>query len=152
MTKEELKEKYSNFIADVSEILGLGKPIDILKLCQVTDRFFRPLQDKVIDLEKENVQWKQRNETLKDALEHARKVYGDDLEKSYKEIAELKRDKEDLIFIRNQNAKCMCEDKENLVKAKELLKKVIKVTWGEGWNYSLGVKVEAENFLKEIEE
>ena len=39
-----------------------------------------------------------------------------------KENAELKRDKEDLIFIRNQNAKCMCEDKESLVKAKELLK------------------------------
>lgn len=40
---------------------------------------------------------------------------------------------------------------DQLVKATDLLKKVIKVTWGEGWNYSLDVKVEAENFLKEIE-
>lgn len=40
---------------------------------------------------------------------------------------------------------------EKLKKATELLKKVIKVTWGEGWNYSLDVKVEAEQFLKECE-
>lgn len=39
-----------------------------------------------------------------------------------------------------------------LARAKELLKKVIKFTWGEGWNYSLNVKVEAEEFLKETEE
>lgn len=69
-----------------------------------------------------------------------------------KENAELKRDKEDLIFVRNQNAKCMCEDKDQLTKAKELLKNIIKVTWGEGWNYSLDWKVKAEQFLKEIEE
>lgn len=38
-----------------------------------------------------------------------------------------------------------------LFKAIDLLKKVIKVTWGEGWNYSLSVKVEVEEFLKETE-
>ena len=51
MTKEEQKEKYSAFISDVSEILGLGKPIDVLKLCMVTDRFFKPLQNQVKELE-----------------------------------------------------------------------------------------------------
>lgn len=40
---------------------------------------------------------------------------------------------------------------DQLAKATELLKKVIKFTWGEGWNYSLDVKVEAEQFLKECE-
>ena len=40
---------------------------------------------------------------------------------------------------------------DQLAKATELLKKVIKVTWGEGWNYSLDVKVESEQFLKECE-
>jgi len=45
---------------------------------------------RIEELEKENAQWKQRNETLKDALEHARKIYGDELEKSYKENAEFK--------------------------------------------------------------
>ena len=38
-----------------------------------------------------------------------------------------------------------------LMQAKELLKNLIRVTWGEGWNYSLDWKVKAENFLKEIE-
>jgi len=51
MNREEQKKKYSAFISDVSEILGLGKPIDILKLCMVTDRFFKPLQNQVKELE-----------------------------------------------------------------------------------------------------
>ena len=51
MNQEEQKEKYSAFISDVSEILGLGKPIDVLKLCMVTDRFFKPLQNQVKQLE-----------------------------------------------------------------------------------------------------
>lgn len=41
--------------------------------------------------------------------------------------------------------------KDQLTKAKELIKRLIKATYGEGWNYSLQVKVEAEQFLKEIE-
>ena len=53
MNQEEQKEKYSAFISDVSEILGLGKPIDILKLCMVTDRFFKPLQNQVKELEEQ---------------------------------------------------------------------------------------------------
>ena len=36
-----------------------------------------------------------------------------------------------------------------LVKAKELIRNIIRVTWGEGWNYNLGWKVEAEKFLEE---
>jgi Type IIA topoisomerase (DNA gyrase/topo II, topoisomerase IV), A subunit len=116
-----------------------------------------PREKRIADLEKENAQWKQRNETLKDALEHARKVYGDDLEKSYKEIAELKRDKEDLIFIRNQNAKCMCEDKENLTKAKEIIKKLLYALKNEDSDYTFALEnthpvlAEAEQFLKDSE-
>jgi len=51
MTTEELKDKYSAFIAEISEIMGLGKPIDILKLCATTDLFFRPLENRITDLE-----------------------------------------------------------------------------------------------------
>lgn len=36
-------------------------------------------------------------------------------------------------------------------KAKELLRNIIRVTWGEGWNYDLEWKVKAEQFIKEIE-
>lgn len=39
-----------------------------------------------------------------------------------------------------------------LTEAKELIKNIIRVTWGEGWNYSLDWKVKAEQFLKEAEE
>lgn len=44
MTKDEMKNKYSAFITEISEILGLGKPVDILKLCSTTDLFFQPLE------------------------------------------------------------------------------------------------------------
>ncbi len=52
--KEEEKEKYSAFITEVSEILGIGKPGDIIKLCIITDNFFKPYQKRVVDLEREN--------------------------------------------------------------------------------------------------
>ncbi len=52
--KEEEKEKYSAFITEVSEILGIGKPGDIIKLCIITDNFFKPYQKRIVDLEGEN--------------------------------------------------------------------------------------------------
>lgn len=36
--------------------------------------------------------------------------------------------------------------KEN-AELKDLIKNIIRVTWGEGWNYSLDWKVKAEEFL-----
>jgi len=41
-------------------------------------------------------------------------------------------------------------EKENK-EAKELIERIIRVTWGEGWNYSLDWKVKAEQFLKDSE-
>ena len=43
------------------------------------------------------------------------------------------------------------ELEDQLNKAKELIKNIIRVTWGEGWNYSLDWRVKAEQFLKEVE-
>lgn len=40
---------------------------------------------------------------------------------------------------------------EQLTKAKDILRNVIRVTWGEGWNYSLDWKVNAEQYLKDLE-
>ena len=51
MTKDEMKNKYSTFITEISEILGLGKPVDILKLCATTDLFFQPLEKQIEELE-----------------------------------------------------------------------------------------------------
>ena len=53
MTKEEMKNKYSSFITEISEILGLRKPIDILKLCATTDLFFQPLEKQIAELEQQ---------------------------------------------------------------------------------------------------
>jgi len=52
--KEEEKEKCSAFITEVSEILGIGKPGDIIKLCIITDNFFKPYQKRIVELEREN--------------------------------------------------------------------------------------------------
>ena len=41
---------------------------------------------------------------------------------------------------------------EQLDKAKDLILNIVRVTWGEGWNYSLDWKVKADEFLKEGEE
>lgn len=43
------------------------------------------------------------------------------------------------------------ELREREKKLKEIIKNIIRITWGEGWNYSLDVKVKAEQFLKELE-
>lgn len=39
--------------------------------------------------------------------------------------------------------------KAKLVEAKEIIENIVRVTWGEGWNYSLDWKVKAEQFLSE---
>ena len=39
-----------------------------------------------------------------------------------------------------------------LNEAKEIIQNLIRVTWGEGWNYSLDWKVKAEAFIKETEQ
>lgn len=36
-----------------------------------------------------------------------------------------------------------------LIKAKDLIRNIIRVTWKEGWSYSLDWKVKAEQFLEE---
>lgn len=61
MTKDEMENKSRAFITEISEILGLGKPVDILKLCATTDLFFKPLEERIIELEKENAELKSKN-------------------------------------------------------------------------------------------
>lgn len=48
---EEQKEKYANFLNKVSEILGLNRPVDILRLCAVTDEYFQPIEKRIAELE-----------------------------------------------------------------------------------------------------
>lgn len=48
---EEQKEKYKVFVNEISELLGLEKPVDIIKLCVITDKFFNPIQKQIKELE-----------------------------------------------------------------------------------------------------
>ena len=40
------------------------------------------------------------------------------------------------------------KDKQRLTKAVSIIRNLLRVTYGDGWNYSLDAKVEAEQFLK----
>lgn len=44
------------------------------------------------------------------------------------------------------------EANDKLNRAKELMLNMVRVTWGEGWNYSLDVKVKAEELIKEVKD
>ena len=101
MTKDEMENKSRAFITEISEILGLGKPIDILKLCATTDLFFKPLEERITELEKENAE-------LKEQL-------GD-------KVMQKRKDKADLVW----KLKTANEQKAvQLSKAKELLRKFL---------------------------
>lgn len=58
------EEKYKEFVNIVCEMLGFNKPIDILKLCQITSDFIRPYEMKIKELEKENERLKAQNEKM----------------------------------------------------------------------------------------
>lgn len=67
-----------------------------------------------------------------------------------KENARLKLELEALSgHIPQNKLKDVSEVTKKLTEAKEIIENIIRVTWGEGWNYDLGWKVKAEQFLKE---
>lgn len=147
MTKEELKQeekdKYSTFIADISEILGLGKPVDILKLCMTTDRFFKPYQNRIAELEKQIAELKEKCETIEDRLNEGiiyRKV------KDYDGVATS-----------------LLEQKHLVTKAKEIIKDYMIIVKGDHTTVCsvpeenrcinvLKLNEQAEQFLKDQEE
>lgn len=60
-------------------------------------------------------------------------------------IQYIKELKEEIEALANVNIKA-----QNIIgKAKDLIRNLLRVTYGEGWNYSLDWKVKAEQFLKE---
>lgn len=139
MDKEGLAKEVENDVIPL-EITGSVKVYNqayvdkqekrIEKLEGQVARAFEVLEGKrkqIADLEKENAE-------LKEAIKH------------FNSCGEWNDDVHDCEF-----RHYAMEYGSKLAKAKELLKKVIKVTWGEGWNYSLGVKVEAEQFISEVE-
>lgn len=126
-----MKDKYSAFIAEVSEILGLGKPIDILKLCATTDSFFRSLEKKIAELEAQVEMWKKASEN------NSYKAF--QLEN---ENAELKERNKELLES-CEGATMMYND---LCKAKEIIKSLMLFAEIDCREYEEAYK-KAENFL-----
>ena len=79
---EEQKEKYASFLDKVSEILGLNKPVDILRLCAVTDEYLRPIEKHITELEKENAELKDDNKTMADNYSKMEQKFYDNLTKA----------------------------------------------------------------------
>ena len=92
MTKDEMENKSRAFITEISEILGLGKPIDILKLCATTDLFFKPLEERITELEKEIAELKQAKTIAQLNLDNSKLIIEN--ERLHKENIALKEIKE----------------------------------------------------------
>ena len=65
------------------------------------------------------------------------------------EIAELKDKLNNLASVAEVRLANWQKYEKGLKEAKDLIRNLLLVTYGEGWNYSLDVKVKAEDFLKE---
>ena len=125
MTKDEMENKSRAFITEISEILGLGKPIDILKLCATTNLFFKPLEERITELEKENAE-------LKEQL-------GD-------KVMQKRKDKADLVWkLKTANEQKVVQ----LTKAKEILRKFLDA---KSIEETCVAESEAEQLLNEYEE
>ncbi len=98
--------------------------IELLETIDSLERQNSKYEEKIAELEKENAGLEAEIENDRDLPTVA-----------YMQGAEMQKKK----------------DEKQLAKAKEMIKNIIRITWGEGWNYSLDWKVKAEQFLKEIE-
>lgn len=93
--------------------------------------------------EKENAELKADNDARKFAMAMSEKV-----EKQLREEnGKLKDEWQEQVQKANDEAYARTLQTMQLTKAKELIENIIRVTWGEGWNYSLDWKVKAEAFL-----
>lgn len=91
MTREE---KYKEFINIVCEMLRFNKPIDVLKLCQITSEFIIPYEKLITELEKENEKLKEQIEKMKccENCKHQNRVAGES--KWWEHCAHCKADSE----------------------------------------------------------
>ena len=142
MTKEELdriKKAYSSGLKVQIWFNGYWKDFDIRDYSMYSEPFSENRQYRIIGsdyadiAEKRIAELEQENNKLLDVINN-QDVKIADLEEQIKQIEKVS----------DYNA-------DQLTKAKDIIQNIIRVTWGEGWNYSLDWKVKAEQFLKEIE-
>ena len=122
----------------------------------------------ITELEEENTKLKAYNEKLLDGdiekhnkivelegklnnLAKVAEVRLANWQKCAKDIEVLTKDKDYFSDALDKQIEATLKLLKEFYKAKELIKRLLKATYGEGWNYSLQVKIEAEKFLKESE-
>ncbi len=170
--KEEEKEKYSAFITEVSEILGIGKPGDIIKLCIITDNFFKPYQKRIAELERENELIKSFLYCTERSCNNCGKVNCENFQRqrvdccgswvSFKdyisnletESAELKARLNAINLLTPELEKASKLRKQQLTKAKELLNEFMRISKAsdEDFEHDYSELIgEAEQFLSEVE-
>lgn len=99
-------------------------------------------EDYIYKLGKENAELQQK--WLDESYEKAKCIKS--LDDKNKEINYLSEQIQEL-KIELDTPESVVLDK--LDEAKEIIRNLLRVTYGEGWNYSLDVKVKAEQFLGE---
>ena len=147
MTGKEIREEVDNYLIKTREE---RKNVGLAKVPEFDERDIKQayrdgMQSglwhhsydylvKTADLKKRYEKQKEINKELVDENE------------KLKEQLESERDLPAIAYMQGAE-KQKKKDTEHLTKAKEIIKNIIRVTWGEGWNYSLDWKVKAEQFL-----
>jgi septal ring factor EnvC (AmiA/AmiB activator) len=110
----------------------------------VSEKELGKLEGKLADLTSEYYELENlKNNEIAELKAYNEKLLDSDIEKHNK-IVELQNRNGELAGQKSSLERWLGE-------AKKIIKRLIKATYGEGWNYSLQVKVEAEQFLKESE-
>ena len=160
MTKEELKNKCTERAKEFVSKKASGTPyaIDYYAnlLVEFANEATKELQE---DLKHKKIAIQNRKARIKDlekenAELRAKYLQATDEGTSWAHLKSLEKE--------NAELKAQLQKKINtttvsdypysalkLEESKDLIENIIRVTWGEGWNYSLDWKVKAEQFLKE---
>ena len=125
------------------QIMGL-----LIKYEEVYKRFpdLKSAMDDAQVILKENTELKEKVARM---INGACNIYQSDNDRLRKENAELQKENKKTFDGWLEACYKYGEVNLRLTKAKDIIKNIIRVTWGEGWNYDLGWKVKAEQFLKE---
>lgn len=140
MTKEELKQEAEEKCVCTDEAMQIMYRIGYIDGAE-------PREKRIAKLEKELAVSEHDREHNDYELAEVYKKAGQ-LEKENTELKKRNLSAQDAVTTQMYTNKANKEiaDKQ-LTKAKEIIENIIRVTWGEGWNYSLDWKVKAERFL-----
>lgn len=163
-----LQERIAELEKENAELKSLKDVADLIRLNNSSVVAMAQLNNNNVALRQENAELKKENEIFKKANEIIAQQRDDrdtDISKLESRIEELEAYNEKLldsdiekhnkiVELQKRNGE-LAGQKASLERwfgeAKDLIKRLLKATYGEGWNYSLQVKVEAEQFLKESE-